>query len=78
MILHAQDDPFVPFQSFRHPSITNNSHVTLLMPRHGGHVGFIADTRREAGSEDRFWAENRVVEFCRLVASAAHKIRPGE
>lgn len=70
LILHAQDDPFVPFQSFRHPSITDNSHVTLLAPRHGGHVGFIAEdgSRRD---EDRFWGENRIVEFCLLVHRGA-------
>ncbi|MCA1626736.1 MAG: alpha/beta fold hydrolase [Acidobacteria bacterium] len=64
LIVHAQDDPFIPFDSFRHPSLAANPHVILLAPQHGGHVGFIAD---DSDSEDRFWAENRLVEFCRLV-----------
>jgi predicted alpha/beta-fold hydrolase len=63
LMIHAQDDPFVPFQPFRDPSIAENPYVIFLAPEHGGHVGFIsADTNRE----DRFWMENRVVEFCKL------------
>jgi predicted alpha/beta-fold hydrolase len=62
LIIHALDDPFVPFTSFRHPSIAANPSVILLAPPRGGHVGFVADDARE--DEDRFWAENRVIEFC--------------
>jgi predicted alpha/beta-fold hydrolase len=69
LVIHAEDDPLVPFDSFRDPSLTANPCVVFLAPRHGGHVGFLADG---AGvGEDRFWAENRVVEFCRLVHEAA-------
>jgi predicted alpha/beta-fold hydrolase len=64
LIIHAQDDPFVPFQPFRDPSIAENPYVIFLGPEHGGHVGFLAS---DANSEDRFWMENRVVEFCKLV-----------
>jgi len=64
LIIQAQDDPFIPFDSFRDPSLAANPHVILLAPQHGGHVGFIADATE---GEDRFWAENRLVEFCRLV-----------
>jgi predicted alpha/beta-fold hydrolase len=64
LIIHADDDPFVPFESFRHPSLGENPCVVFLAPRHGGHVGFVGDAAR---GEDRFWAENRVVQFCRLL-----------
>ncbi|HKP73827.1 MAG TPA: alpha/beta fold hydrolase [Pyrinomonadaceae bacterium] len=67
LIIHAQDDPFIPFDSFRHSSLNSNPYVILLAPRHGGHVGFVADDH--APGEDRFWAENRLVEFCRLLKS---------
>ena len=64
LMIHAQDDPFVPFHPFRDPSITENPYLIFLAPEHGGHVGFIGgDNNRE----DRFWMENRVVEFCKLV-----------
>lgn len=64
LIVHAQDDPFIPFDSLQHPSIAANPNVVLLSPEHGGHLGFVgADTN----GEDRFWSENRVVEFCKLI-----------
>lgn len=61
-ILAAQDDPFIPIESFYTPALRENPHVTLVTPTHGGHVGFLA---RASPNEDRWWAENRVVEFCR-------------
>ncbi len=65
LIIHAQDDPFIPFAPFRAPALAANPFVSLLAPRHGGHVGFVAANGH--GHEDRFWAENRIVEFCRLI-----------
>lgn len=67
LIIHAQDDPFVPFDSFLHPSIEENPNVILLAPPSGGHVAFLA--RRTRG-EDLFWAENRIIEFFRLLDDA--------
>jgi predicted alpha/beta-fold hydrolase len=68
LMIAAQDDPFVPFYPFRHASIAENPHLIFLAPEHGGHVGFVgADTT----GEDRFWVENRLVEFCRLVQDRA-------
>lgn len=67
LIIHAQDDPFIPFESLQHPSIAQNPDVILLAPQHGGHLGFVSDKAESAEGEDRFWAENRAVEFCRLV-----------
>lgn len=64
LIIHAHDDPFIPFHSLQHPSVAANPHVILLDPPHGGHLGFLA---AETEGEDRFWAENRVVEFCKLL-----------
>ncbi|MFN2597446.1 MAG: YheT family hydrolase [Pyrinomonadaceae bacterium] len=68
LVVHAQDDPFIPFEPFRSAALSDNPHVILLAPRHGGHVGFLSDA---AGGEDRFWAESRVVEFCRLLHERA-------
>ncbi len=65
LIIHAQDDPIIPFSSFRDPALVNNPNVILLAPAHGGHVGFLAD---KPVGEDRFWMENRIVEFFRLVS----------
>lgn len=68
LIIHAQDDPFIPFAPLLHPSVKENPYLLLLAPQNGGHVGFVA---AEADGEDRFWAENRVVEFCKLLDEAA-------
>ena len=61
LILTAQDDPFVQFSSFGIAAIRENPNVRLVAPRHGGHCAFIS---KESGME-RFWAEARLVEFCR-------------
>lgn len=40
LIIAAQDDPFVPFSSFRAKEL-ERPNVSLLAPMHGGHAGFI-------------------------------------
>jgi predicted alpha/beta-fold hydrolase len=64
LIIHAQDDPFIPFAPLRDPAVANNPYILLLEPKHGGHVAFIGADRSKG--RDRFWAENRVIEFCKL------------
>jgi uncharacterized protein len=59
LLITAQDDPFVPFVSFLAARVEENPCVRLLAPEHGGHCGFVS---RLAGAE-RFWAEERIVEF---------------
>ena len=61
LILAAQDDPFVPFARFQDPAIQANQNITLITPKHGGHCAFIS----HEGGEERFWAEARIIEFCR-------------
>src|SRR6185369_5383094 len=65
VIIHAQDDPFVPFAPLRTPSVSQNSNVLLLAPERGGHLAFLSAVIED---EDRFWAENRLIDFCRVVA----------
>lgn len=60
LIVTAQDDPFIPFESFRNPAVVQNRFITLVAPESGGHCAFIS---RNGGSE-RFWAESLVVQFC--------------
>jgi hypothetical protein len=81
LIIHAQDDPFIPFAPLRDPSVRSNPYILLLDPERGGHVAFIQakpeteekntpnDSRftiQRSRGEDRFWAEDRVLEFCKL------------
>jgi predicted alpha/beta-fold hydrolase len=64
LMIHSQDDPFIPFAPLRDASIAANPYVLLIAPERGGHVAFMS---AKSGNEDRFWAENRVVEFCEAV-----------
>ncbi len=61
LVLPAQDDPFVPYAVFQQPAITGNPAIQLEAPAYGGHCSFISNV----AGENRFWAESRVVEFCR-------------
>lgn len=68
LIIHAEDDPFIPFTSFNDARLLGNPCVLLLATRHGGHVAFCGQPQPD---EDRAWAENRAVEFCRLLNQRA-------
>ncbi|MDQ3745241.1 MAG: alpha/beta fold hydrolase [Acidobacteriota bacterium] len=72
LILHAADDPLIPAEPFRDPSISANPNVLLILTERGGHVGFIAAASTH---EDRRWAENRVVEFCRRLRGQRPEVR---
>lgn len=63
LIIHARDDPFIPFEPLRQSDFSENPYILLLATDRGGHVAFISSKTK---SEDRFWAENRAVEFFRL------------
>jgi predicted alpha/beta-fold hydrolase len=60
-VLTAQDDPFVPFASFSDPTLSSNPSITLAAPEQGGHCAFISRYSGDA----RFWAEARIMEFCK-------------
>jgi hypothetical protein len=68
LIIHAKDDPFIPFSPLNNPAIAANPNIILYGTEHGGHVGFLGDS---VNGEDRFWAENRIVDFFRLLESAS-------
>jgi predicted alpha/beta-fold hydrolase len=59
LLMSAQDDPFVPYVSFLAAKVEENPCVRFVAPEHGGHCGFVS---RWSGPE-RFWAEERIVEF---------------
>src|ERR1700688_3799076 len=59
LLITAKDDPFVPYAAFVRTDVEKNARVKFVTPERGGHCGFIS---RWEGAE-RFWAEERVVEF---------------
>lgn len=63
LIIHAEDDPFIPFEPLRDPVFAENPYILMMVTERGGHVAFISST---TANEDRFWAENRMVEFFQL------------
>lgn len=63
LLITAQDDPFVPYASFLAARIGENPAIRFVPTRRGGHCGFIS---KHSGAE-RFWAEERVVEFCEAI-----------
>jgi predicted alpha/beta-fold hydrolase len=66
LMITAQDDPFVPFELFRRANPGQNPAIRFATPEHGGHCGFISN---QSGTE-RFWAEQRIVEFCEAIRRA--------
>jgi uncharacterized protein len=60
LMIIAQDDPFVPYESFLAALVEENPAIRLVAPEHGGHCGFISSH----GGAERFWAEQRIVDFC--------------
>ena len=61
LIITAADDPFVPADIFRHPSVVANPRLTVVITEHGGHCGFLAESSGPV--DDGYWAESRIVEF---------------
>ena len=64
LIVHSEDDPFIPFEPLREKAFADNPYLLLVKTERGGHVAFIG---AKTEGEDRFWAENRAIEFCNLV-----------
>ena len=72
LLLTAQDDPMIPFRSFDVAKLKANPRITFELPKNGGHCGFIG--RKRGGA--RFWAEARIVDFCRQHSRLAPR-KPG-
>lgn len=66
LAIHSEDDPLLSSKTLRSKEFTENPHVVTLITQNGGHGGFIA-ARKLMGELDRHWAENRAIEFFRLI-----------
>lgn len=67
LVITAQDDPFVPSEPFRDPRLTASPHVRVILTQHGGHCGFLTESRN---GDDGYWAERQVVDFALGVTDA--------
>jgi predicted alpha/beta-fold hydrolase len=67
LIITAADDPFVPPGPFKDPAVVGNSNITVKMTAHGGHCGFVEESK---GDYDGYWAEREIIDFitrhCRM------------
>ena len=61
LILHARDDPLVPFGPLLRPETLKNPCIVTVMPPHGGHVAFVSSRKKR-----RFWAEERLAKLSTL------------
>jgi predicted alpha/beta-fold hydrolase len=59
LLLHARNDPLIPFDSVPLATIRDNACLQAVLPRGGGHVGFVSAGR----SGPRFWAEAEAGRF---------------
>ena len=59
LLLHAEDDPFVPIAALPHDAIAANPCVTAAVSKKGGHVGFIGGTPWKPV----FWCEREAARF---------------
>ena len=67
LLLHALDDPLLPAEPFLATEVRSNPSLGVVLTQRGGHVGFIEKDAQ--GDLDRFWAENRVIDFFHLVSN---------
>jgi len=65
LLITAKDDPFVPYSLFLNAKVADNPSIQFITTEHGGHCGFISN---RSGPE-RFWAEQRIVDFCQGIAT---------
>jgi predicted alpha/beta-fold hydrolase len=67
LLIASHDDPITPINAYLEKKIDYPSVITLF-PHYGGHGGFIT-LQKKYGDLDAHWAQNRVIEFIRLVAA---------
>jgi uncharacterized protein len=59
LVLQAQDDPLIPFETFRSAALRDNPRIETMFPAQGGHVAFLAK------GHPRFWADAAVLGWIR-------------
>jgi predicted alpha/beta-fold hydrolase len=57
LLLQADDDPFIPAETYDDPVFDQNPNLQLIRTPHGGHVAFLAK------AAPRFWAEFQALRF---------------
>jgi len=66
LLLHAEDDPFLPAGAIPTREAAENPHIELNLHTRGGHVGFLEGTPWRP----RFWADEHAAHFLALTLAA--------
>ena len=59
LIINAENDPFLAEECFPYEEVKANSFLTMLVPKYGGHVGFIESVNQLKIT----WAEKEIIRF---------------
>ncbi|HEY9897860.1 MAG TPA: alpha/beta fold hydrolase [Pantanalinema sp.] len=74
LLIHAQDDPFLPYAMYgpRMEAIAANPYLVSVFPDHGGHVGFLMPKGRPGRRPwmDEWWAENEAIAYLQALHEA--------
>lgn len=70
LVISAEDDPFVPSDSFRDPRLRANPHLRVIVTRDGGHCGFVTGAGGGERGFDGYWAEQQILSFAEAHARA--------
>lgn len=73
LIIHAENDPFLPRDAIPHARARANPHLTMRVTQQGGHVGFVSGS----AFAPTFWAEREAGSFlaARLCTKATGESR---
>jgi predicted alpha/beta-fold hydrolase len=69
LLIHAKDDPLVPFRIYNHPAFSQNPHLHLIAAEHGGHLGFLARNR------PRFWLDEVAMDWVEEISNKSQAAR---
>lgn len=68
LMVHAEDDPFIPVSLYDQPAVTQNPHIRFIRAPHGGHMGFLAR------SHPRFWVNELILRWIEETELARHGV----
>lgn len=57
LVVQAKNDPMIPFGLFSDPRLAGNPAIRLVVPSHGGHLGFISRKK------PRFWLDPLIIDW---------------
>lgn len=57
LVIHSEDDPFLPARAVPKPALAGNRHFRPVITTHGGHVGFVTGV---SPLKPTFWAETLI------------------